>query len=99
MELAGVDELEHRGRGEHLVHRADPEPEGFERWCGARRWMHAAAISVELLAKLVRKASRIKVSEMLPTPDQAWLTDAEGRRYSCELRASALDLRPSSVRR
>jgi hypothetical protein len=95
---------------------------GFERWCGARRWMHAAglprwvfvripeelkpyfidfesAISVELLAKLVRKASRIKVSEMLPTPDQAWLTDAEGRRYSCELRASALDLRLSTVRR
>jgi hypothetical protein len=58
-----------------------------------------SAISVELLAKLVRKASSLKVSEMLPTPDQAWLTDAEGRRYSCELRASALDLRPSSVRR
>jgi len=95
---------------------------GFERWCGARRWMHAAglprwvfvripeeakpycvdfesAISVELLAKLVRKASMVKVSEMLPTPDEAWLTDAEGRRYSCELRTSALDLRPSSAGR
>jgi lantibiotic biosynthesis dehydratase-like protein len=92
----------------------------FDRFSGARRWMHSAGlprwvfvkipeelkpyyidfespISIELLAKLVRKASRVRVSEMLPTPDQAWLTDAEGQRYLCELRASALDLRPPAV--
>jgi hypothetical protein len=56
-----------------------------------------SAISVELLAKLVRKASKVKVSEMLPTPDDAWLIDAEGKRYTCELRAAALDLRRHST--
>jgi hypothetical protein len=31
------------------------------------------------------------VTEMLPTPDQAWLTDARGLRYSAELRVVAVD--------
>jgi hypothetical protein len=28
---------------------------------------------------------------MLPTPDQAWLTDADGRRYCSELRLHLYD--------
>jgi hypothetical protein len=28
---------------------------------------------------------------MLPTPDQAWLTDSEGRRYCSELRLHMYD--------
>ncbi|HZD38895.1 MAG TPA: lantibiotic dehydratase, partial [Actinomycetes bacterium] len=46
----------------------------------------------------------VVVSEMLPTPEQAWLPDAAGRRYFSELRLQALDPlqsgapgRPSSV--
>jgi hypothetical protein len=28
---------------------------------------------------------------MLPTPDQAWLTDAQGQRYTAEVRMVAVD--------
>lgn len=58
---------------------------------------------VELMAKLARRAgdkkenAPISVSEMLPTPEQAWLIDAEGRRYTSELRVVAVD--PMSWRR
>ena len=31
------------------------------------------------------------VVEMLPAPDQAWLTDARGQRYTAELRMVAVD--------
>jgi hypothetical protein len=34
----------------------------------------------------------ITVSEMLPTPEQLWLTDAEGQFYTSELRMVAVDL-------
>jgi hypothetical protein len=37
----------------------------------------------------------VVVTEMLPTPDQAWLPDAEGRRYFSELRLQICDGRPS----
>jgi len=30
-------------------------------------------------------------TEMLPDVEQSWLPDAEGRRYTCELRMVALD--------
>jgi hypothetical protein len=35
---------------------------------------------------------KITVSEMLPTPDQCWLPDAEGQRYTSELRMVVVDL-------
>ncbi|MDQ1034519.1 hypothetical protein QFZ75_000935 [Streptomyces sp. V3I8] len=50
-----------------------------------------------ILAKAARRlarkdpGARLKVSEMLPTPEQAWLTDDEGRRYTSELRFVAVD--------
>ncbi len=53
-------------------------------------------VSVDLLVKMVRGAAgkegaELSVSEMLPTPEQAWLTDTDGRRYTSELRVAALD--------
>jgi hypothetical protein len=33
----------------------------------------------------------VTVTEMLPAPDQTWLTDAKGRRYTAELRMVAVD--------
>jgi hypothetical protein len=39
------------------------------------------------------KQGEVAMTEMLPTPDQAWLTDADGRRYTCELRIAAVDSR------
>lgn len=38
---------------------------------------------------------RMVVGEMLPTPDQAWLPDAEGRRYFTELRLHMVDPVPA----
>jgi hypothetical protein len=37
----------------------------------------------------------IRFSEMLPDPDHAWLVDAEGGRYTSELRITAVDLATS----
>jgi hypothetical protein len=55
---------------------------------------------VNLLAKAIRRAreadpeTTIKVAEMLPTFDQLWLTDADGGRYTSELRLIAVNLHP-----
>jgi hypothetical protein len=35
--------------------------------------------------------AQIDVSEMLPTPEQIWLTDAENNRYTNELRIVVVD--------
>jgi hypothetical protein len=61
-------------------------------------------IYVNIFAKIIRRTldssqSRgidpsqqlINVTEMLPTPDQCWLTDAQGNRYTSEFRIVALD--------
>jgi hypothetical protein len=48
-------------------------------------------IYVEMLAKVARAADTITVTEMLPTPDQCWLLDREGNRYTCELRTVLID--------
>ena len=46
---------------------------------------------VDMFLKLVRKASTVHVSEMLPTFDDCWLTDAAGQTYTAELRIAAVD--------
>jgi hypothetical protein len=57
-------------------------------------------ILVEIFAKMIRRTldaglaeSRVDVSEMLPQPNQVWLTDASGQRYTSELRIVAVDSR------
>jgi len=54
--------------------------------------------SVDLLARSARLAIRnagdtatVGVSEMLPTPDQLWLADDRGQRYTSELRVCCVD--------
>ena len=54
--------------------------------------------SIDLIARSLRRARRnagadatVTVVEMLPAPDQAWLTDGQGQRYSAELRMVAVD--------
>jgi hypothetical protein len=56
----------------------------------------ASPAYVEILAKIVRRTARageadqlIAVSEMLPAHGQLWLSDAEGQRYTSELRVIA----------
>jgi amino acid adenylation domain-containing protein len=56
--------------------------------------------SIDLIARSVRRSRRnaggdatVSVAEMLPDPDQAWLTDSQGQRYTAELRFVAADQR------
>jgi hypothetical protein len=55
-------------------------------------------IYVEIFLKVVRRTETgqgaetlIAISEMLPTHDQTWLTDAEGQHYTSEFRVVAVD--------
>jgi hypothetical protein len=55
-------------------------------------------IYVDVFSKVVRRTmsneyaeSLITISEMLPTHDQTWLSDAEGQRYTSECRIIAVD--------
>ena len=56
-----------------------------------------APVYVNIFAKAVRRlarqdpAGRLSITEMLPTPEQAWLTDDAGNRYTSELRFVAVD--------
>jgi hypothetical protein len=61
---------------------------------------------VEMLAKIIRQTQAaaienglIAFTEMLPSPEQAWLPDADGYRYTSELRIVAVDQRKYSVPR
>ncbi|MEU2223902.1 lantibiotic dehydratase [Streptomyces sp. NPDC018347] len=57
-------------------------------------------VYVTILAKALRRLARtdpegaVTITEMLPTPEQSWLTDDQGRRYTSELRFVAYDTAP-----
>jgi hypothetical protein len=60
-------------------------------------------IYVNILAKAIRRGaqagpSSVTITEMLPTPDHAWLVDADGNRYTSELRMVAVDLSADGLR-
>ncbi|QUQ64540.1 lantibiotic dehydratase [Kutzneria sp. CA-103260] len=50
------------------------------------------AIFAKSLRRLARRdpSAKVRISEMLPDPTQTWLTDAEGSRYTAELRFVAV---------
>jgi hypothetical protein len=54
----------------------------------------ASPTFVELAARMVRRAQTVAIAEMLPDLDALWLHDAEGRRYTSELRLVAIDPEP-----
>lgn len=49
------------------------------------------AKALRLLAEHPAADQPFTLTEMLPTPDQTWLSDAEGRHYTSELRMVAVD--------
>ncbi|HET6209496.1 MAG TPA: hypothetical protein VFD94_03895, partial [Jatrophihabitans sp.] len=73
----------------------------FLRFTGERKPIYAdltSLASIDLIARGLRRCRRVAgeagtvtVVEMLPNPEQAWLADAEGRRYTAELRMVAVD--------
>jgi hypothetical protein len=74
------------------------------RFTGERKPIYAdltSLASIDLLCRGLRRACRkagpdakVTITEMLPGPDQTWLFDGQGRRYTAELRMVATDLRP-----
>jgi hypothetical protein len=51
-------------------------------------------IYVELFTKLVRNASQLSISELLPHLDELWLRDAAGAAYTSEIRMACVDPEP-----
>lgn len=65
----------------------------------------SSPVYVNILAKQVRliandraQDAQIVMTEMLPTPDEAWLTDADGNSYTSEFRVVTVDLAATSPR-
>lgn len=59
-----------------------------------------SVVSVDLLCRVVRRgdaSTAIKVSEMLPRPEELWLLDRAGQRYTSELRMGVRSVPPSVV--
>jgi hypothetical protein len=75
----------------------------FCRFTGERKPIYAdltSLASIDLISRSLRRARRnagadatVTVVEMLPAPDEAWLADAQGQRYTAELRMVAVDQR------
>jgi len=73
----------------------------FCRFAGERKPIYAdltSLASIDLISRSLRRSRRtvgpdatVNFVEMMPTPDQAWLTDAQGQRYTAELRMVAVD--------
>lgn len=62
----------------------------------------ASPLYVEHFRRMARRMlreshndARLLLSEMLPAPEQLWLSDAEGRRYTSEIRLVAVDQLPA----
>ena len=53
-------------------------------------------LSLDVASAFIRRGieknpdTPVTITEMLPTPEQCWLTDVKGNRYTCELRTIAL---------
>ncbi len=73
----------------------------FLRFTGERKPIYAdltSLASIDLISRSLRRSRRnvgadatVTVVEMLPTPDEVWLADAQGLRYIAELRMVAVD--------
>ncbi len=73
----------------------------FLRFAGERKPIYAdltSLASIDLIARSLRRSRRnvgadatVNVVEMVPAPDEAWLTDNQGHRYTSELRMVAAD--------
>jgi hypothetical protein len=49
---------------------------------------------VDIFCRKARDAGQVILTEMLPSVDELWLVDGEGRRYTSELRFAAVDPKP-----
>jgi hypothetical protein len=73
----------------------------FLRFAGEKKPIYGdltSLASIDLISRALRRSRRtvgadatVSVGEMMPTPDQSWLTDAQGQHYTAELRMVAVD--------
>jgi hypothetical protein len=80
----------------------------FLRFTGERKPIYGdltSLASIDLISRSLRRAlaktgtdATVAVAEMLPAPDEAWLTDAHGQRYTAELRMVAVDQKTADQR-
>jgi hypothetical protein len=80
----------------------------FLRFTGERKPIYAdltSLASVDLISRSLRRSRReagaeatVTVSEMIPSPEQVWLTDSGGQRYTSELRMVAVDQKAADQR-
>lgn len=54
----------------------------------------ASPLSLKSFVKMARASEGVALTEMLPATDQLWLTDAQGRTYTSELRMVLVDAQP-----
>lgn len=86
-------------RGRFFALRSWARSAGLPRWMFARvpqeqkpMYLDLESLPyVEQLARWVRPATALSLSEMLPGPEDCWLEDAAGARYTSELRMPVLD--------
>jgi hypothetical protein len=81
----------------------------FFRFTGEGKPIYAdltSLASIDLISRSLRRTRRhagadatVTIVEMLPTPEQAWLTDGQGQRYTAELRVVAVDQKSSDQNR
>ncbi len=79
----------------------------FLRFSGERKPIYAdltSLASIDLISRGLRRSRRdagadatVTITEMLPAPEQTWLTDANGMRYTSELRMVAADQTQTNV--
>jgi amino acid adenylation domain-containing protein len=96
-----VDEQVRYAQARAWTARHDLPRHVFLRTTGERKPIYAdltSLASIDLISRALRRSRRdagpeatLSVVEMLPTPEQAWLSDAQGRRYSAELRVVVAD--------
>ena len=104
-ELTFADTRDERAR--YLQARAWAASHGLPRhvfckFTGERKPVYAdltSLASIDLISRALRRTRRqagaeamVTVTEMVPAPDQTWLTDAQGLRYTSELRVVAVNL-------
>lgn len=54
-----------------------------------------SSVLVEILCRRLKKAESLQLTEMLPDREDCWVEDAEGRRFTSELRIVAVDDHPT----
>jgi hypothetical protein len=86
--------LADRGVPRHVFARSALEPKPFYVDLQAPLLLRNLGRVARRLQELPPEQAYLDVQEMLPGPDELWLTDASGRRYTSEFRLVAVDQRP-----